>query len=221
MSRKGVYNRPIWANSLEAAYVHEGLFATFVFRVEAFEVDSERWIAKVLNMTDVLAYGKTREDALRAVTVLALRTMADRIESEAKDATPEPTPHAPEDATPRTPEGQAFFDALGVIYGPEGKGVLRTPSNPGEGGEVDSYTRPIRVMACIALDNYRLALEFSDGLRGIANLSEYVKRAPFEKLVDADVFGSARVEAGTIEWPGCAVGIAVEALYLLVAKGER
>lgn len=39
-----------------------------------------RWIAEVLEIPGVLAYGATQEQALRAVQVLALRAIADRLE---------------------------------------------------------------------------------------------------------------------------------------------
>jgi predicted RNase H-like HicB family nuclease len=47
------------------------------------ELDREadgRWIAVALELPGVLVYGKTRDEALRSVEVLALRALADRIE---------------------------------------------------------------------------------------------------------------------------------------------
>lgn len=47
------------------------------------EIDSEddgRFIADIPGMPGVLAYGRTREEAIDAVTALALRVIADRIE---------------------------------------------------------------------------------------------------------------------------------------------
>ena len=40
-----------------------------------------RWIAEVPELPGVLAYGSTADDATRAARALALRTLADRIES--------------------------------------------------------------------------------------------------------------------------------------------
>lgn len=46
-----------------------------------FEREADgRWLAEVPELPGVMAYGTTREDALRAVEVLALRVLADRLE---------------------------------------------------------------------------------------------------------------------------------------------
>lgn len=39
-----------------------------------------RWIAEIPALAGVLAYGKTREEALASVEALALRVLADRLE---------------------------------------------------------------------------------------------------------------------------------------------
>ena len=39
-----------------------------------------RWIAEVVELSGVLAYGKTKEDAVSKVETLALRAIADRLE---------------------------------------------------------------------------------------------------------------------------------------------
>jgi predicted RNase H-like HicB family nuclease len=44
------------------------------------EVDG-RWIADVIDLPGVIAYGKTRGRAVAAVEALALRVIADRIEN--------------------------------------------------------------------------------------------------------------------------------------------
>ncbi len=47
------------------------------------EIDREidgRWIAEVVDLPGVMAYGATREAALSAVKALALRAVADKIE---------------------------------------------------------------------------------------------------------------------------------------------
>jgi predicted RNase H-like HicB family nuclease len=43
------------------------------------EVDG-RWIAEIPDLPGVMAYGKTRAEAIASVQALALRVMADRIE---------------------------------------------------------------------------------------------------------------------------------------------
>ena len=47
-----------------------------------FELENDgRWIAEVINLPGVLVYGHTKEEALAKVQALALRVMADRLES--------------------------------------------------------------------------------------------------------------------------------------------
>lgn len=52
-------------------------------RVLTIEIDREedgRWIAEIPALPGVLAYGATREEALRGAKALALRVVADRLE---------------------------------------------------------------------------------------------------------------------------------------------
>jgi predicted RNase H-like HicB family nuclease len=50
------------------------------FKIE-FEREADgRWLAEVMELPGVLAYGGTKDDALKAVEVLALRVLADRLE---------------------------------------------------------------------------------------------------------------------------------------------
>lgn len=51
-----------------------------VLTVEYEQEEDGRWIAELPELPGVLAYGRTREDALAAVEVLALRVIADRVE---------------------------------------------------------------------------------------------------------------------------------------------
>ncbi len=47
------------------------------------EIDKEedgRWVAEVSDLPGVLAYGKTRKDAIAKVEALALRVIADRLD---------------------------------------------------------------------------------------------------------------------------------------------
>ena len=47
-----------------------------------FEQEADgRWIGEIVELPGVLVYGKSREDAARRVSVLALRTVTDRIEN--------------------------------------------------------------------------------------------------------------------------------------------
>jgi len=48
--------------------------------IELEREDDGRWIAEVPALAGVMAYGASREHALRAVQTLALRVIADRLE---------------------------------------------------------------------------------------------------------------------------------------------
>jgi predicted RNase H-like HicB family nuclease len=57
-------------------------------RVELEREDDGRWIAEIPSLPGVMVYGDTRDDALRAVEALALRVLADRLESGEIDSEP-------------------------------------------------------------------------------------------------------------------------------------
>ena len=48
--------------------------------IELEREDDSRWLAEVVDLPGVMAYGSTREAALSAVKVLALRVVADKLE---------------------------------------------------------------------------------------------------------------------------------------------
>jgi predicted RNase H-like HicB family nuclease len=50
------------------------------FKVEVEKEDDGRWLAEVLELPGVLAYGASREEARAKVQALALRVVADRLE---------------------------------------------------------------------------------------------------------------------------------------------
>jgi len=50
------------------------------FRLEIEQEEDGRWIAEVVDLSGVLAYGNTREEAKAKVQALALRVVADRLE---------------------------------------------------------------------------------------------------------------------------------------------
>ena len=50
------------------------------FTVEHEQEDDGRWLAEVLELPGVLAYGDTAQDAINKVQALALRVIAERIE---------------------------------------------------------------------------------------------------------------------------------------------
>ncbi len=49
-------------------------------KIDIEKEDDGRWIAEVSDLPGVLAYGKTRADAIAKVEALALRVIADRID---------------------------------------------------------------------------------------------------------------------------------------------
>lgn len=50
------------------------------FTVEFGREEDGRWIAEVPKLPGVMAYGSTKQNALRKVYAIALRTLADKIE---------------------------------------------------------------------------------------------------------------------------------------------
>jgi predicted RNase H-like HicB family nuclease len=48
--------------------------------IELEQEDDGRWIAEVLDLPGVLAYGQSREEAMARVQALAFRVLADRLE---------------------------------------------------------------------------------------------------------------------------------------------
>lgn len=50
------------------------------FKVEIEQEEDGRWIAEVVELPGVLAYGRTPEEARAKVQALALRVVADRLE---------------------------------------------------------------------------------------------------------------------------------------------
>lgn len=50
------------------------------FTVEYEREDDGRWLAEILELPGVLAYGETSDEAIAKAQALALRTLADRLE---------------------------------------------------------------------------------------------------------------------------------------------
>lgn len=55
------------------------------YKIEIERESDGRWIAEIPSLPGVMAYGRTRKEAVAAVEALALRVVADRVE---KDKTP-------------------------------------------------------------------------------------------------------------------------------------
>ena len=52
-----------------------------MLRVEVEREDDGRWIAEVVELSGVLAYGDTRDEAVDAAKALSLRVLADRLDN--------------------------------------------------------------------------------------------------------------------------------------------
>ena len=62
------------------------------------------------------------------------------------------------------------------------------------------------------LDGYLLSLEFENGEERRFDMGPYMNERPFNRLKDANLFFAAKVEFGTVVWPGN-IDIAPETLY--------
>ena len=60
---------------------------------------------------------------------------------------------------------------------------------------------------------FALDVEFETGERRLFDLTPYLHRGVFVRLQDRSVFRSARVVAGSVEWPG-GIDLSYDTLYL-------
>ena len=51
-----------------------------IFEIEIDREDDGRWLAEVPQLSGVMSYGSTRDEAVARVQALALRVIADRLE---------------------------------------------------------------------------------------------------------------------------------------------
>lgn len=63
-----------------------------------------------------------------------------------------------------------------------------------------------------ATPDYRLYLEFENGEKRVFDMSPYMDKRPFASLKGSSLFTMARVDYGTVVWPGN-IDIAPETLY--------
>jgi predicted RNase H-like HicB family nuclease len=54
------------------------------FEIELDREEDGRWIAEIASLPGVMAYGKTKREAVPKVKALALRVLADQVENEKK-----------------------------------------------------------------------------------------------------------------------------------------
>lgn len=67
-----------------------------------------------------------------------------------------------------------------------------------------------------AMPGYRLELDFENGERRCFDMLHLMDKKPFDRLKETNAFSAARVDYGTVVWPG-GIDIAPETLYL---RGE-
>ena len=78
---------------------------------------------------------------------------------------------------------------------------------------------PKRVVRVTPLPNYRLTVEFDDGVSGTVDLSDDLRGEVFEPLRDEALFSQASAdEYGAVTWPNGA-DIAPDALYVEITGG--
>jgi hypothetical protein len=73
---------------------------------------------------------------------------------------------------------------------------------------MNPYVRSVR-----PLDGYRLEVLFENGERRIFDAEPYLYRGIFVRLQNRGIFQSARVVAGSVEWPG-GLDLSYDTLYL-------
>ncbi len=57
------------------------------FKIDLDREEDGRWIAEISSLPGVMAYGKSKQEAVAKVKALALRVLADEVEKEEKHAT--------------------------------------------------------------------------------------------------------------------------------------
>jgi transcriptional regulator with XRE-family HTH domain len=94
----------------------------------------------------------------------------------------------------------------------------------GDSAVDDAYLRTVReaghtaerihVRSVRARKGYRIALTFSDGSRGTADLSKRIERPSFAPVREPAMFARVFVDHGVVSWP-CGVSISSETLHSL------
>lgn len=77
-----------------------------------------------------------------------------------------------------------------------------------------------RIAAVRALEDYRLELTFSDGTRGVVDLSDLSGRGVFAPWTDYEFFRNVSIgEFGELVWPGD-IDLCPDSLYLKMTGKE-
>ena len=102
---------------------------------------------------------------------------------------------------------------------------MRTESNAAEDSPVALDTgvaprSPWRVTRVEPLPNFRLRVEFTDGLTGVVDMSRLVQSPSagvFAALIDASLFAQVSIEYGAVAWPG-ELDLAPDAMYTAIQE---
>lgn len=73
---------------------------------------------------------------------------------------------------------------------------------------MNPYVKSVR-----ALDGHQLALEFENGEQRVFDVKPYLSRGIFIRLQNDELFQTARVVAGSVEWPR-GLDLSYDTLYL-------
>ncbi|HET6511733.1 MAG TPA: DUF2442 domain-containing protein [Candidatus Kapabacteria bacterium] len=60
----------------------------------------------------------------------------------------------------------------------------------------------IKITQAKPLQGYKLELLFTDGVRGIVDLSDMIGKGVFAKLADRHAFEQVYIDGGTVAWEG-------------------
>ncbi len=69
------------------------------------------------------------------------------------------------------------------------------------------------VKSLTPLTDYHLRLNFENGETRIFDARPYLERGVFKRIRSPDLFGQAKVVAGSVEWPG-EIDLSYDTLYL-------
>lgn len=70
-----------------------------------------------------------------------------------------------------------------------------------------------KVTSVRAMANYRLHLNFTNGEQRVFDVSPFLDKGVFRQLRESSTFASAKVVAGSVEWPG-EIDLSYDTLYL-------
>lgn len=79
---------------------------------------------------------------------------------------------------------------------------------------------PWRVVSARVLPEFRLEVEFFDGLRGTVDMRRLIHSpgaGVFARLADSEVFAQAHLVHGAVSWPG-ELDLAPDAMHAAIAK---